>query len=85
MIAGEARAGEAKVVERPGNFLPPNIILGMKRVEGTEKPAEAFGAGSTAVVVGIDRFPGVGVPGELEVLGLQLEVVYHRFVHQGSV
>ena len=65
-IAGEARAGEAGAVERPGNILPPNFILGMKRVEGTEKPAEAFGVGSTAVGVGVGRFPGVGVPGELE-------------------
>ena len=64
-IAGEARAGEAGTVERPGNFLPPNI-LGKKRVEGTEKPAEAFGVDSTAVGVGVGRFPGVGVPGELE-------------------
>ena len=65
-IAGEERAGEAGAVERPGNFLPPNFILGMKRVEGTEKPAEALGVGSTAVGVGVGRFPGVGVPGELE-------------------
>lgn len=65
-IAGEARAGETGAVERPGNFLPPNFIFGMKRAEGTEKPAEAFGVGSTAVGVGVGRFPGVGVPGELE-------------------
>ena len=38
----------------------------MERVEGTEKPAEAFGVGSTAVAVGVVRFPGVGVPGEIE-------------------
>jgi hypothetical protein len=62
-IAGEARAGEAGV-GRPENFLPPNFILGMKRDEGTEKPAVAFGVGSTAVAVGVGRFPGVGVPGE---------------------
>ena len=64
-IAGEARAGEAGVVERL-NFLPPNFILGMKRAEGTEKPAEAFGVGSTAVGVGVSWLPCVGVPGELE-------------------
>jgi hypothetical protein len=36
-IAGEERAREAGVVERPENFSPPNFILGMKRVEGTER------------------------------------------------
>ena len=66
-IAGEARAGEAGAVERPETFLPPNFILGMKRAEGTEKPAEAFGVGSMAVAVGVGRFPGVGVPGEIVV------------------
>jgi hypothetical protein len=65
-VAREAGAGEAGVGERPGNFLPPNFILGMKRAEGTEKPADAFGVGSTAMGVGVGRFPGVGVPGELE-------------------
>ena len=65
-IAGEARAGEDGADERPGNFLPPNFILGMKRVEGTEKAPEAFGVGSTAVAVGVGKFPGVGVPGEVE-------------------
>jgi hypothetical protein len=67
-IAGEARAGEAGeagVVEMPENFLAPNIILGMKRAEGTEKPPEAFGVGSAAERVGVGRFPGVGVAGEL--------------------
>lgn len=67
-IAGVARAGEARAVrvKRPEKFLSPIFILGMKQVEGTEKPAEAFGVDSTAVGVGISRFPGVGVPGELE-------------------
>jgi hypothetical protein len=63
-IAGEARAGEVGAVERPEFFLTPNFILGMKRAEGTEKP-EAFGVGSTAVPVGVGRFPDVGVPGEI--------------------
>jgi hypothetical protein len=61
-IAGEV-SGEA---ESPVIFLP-NFILGMKREVGTEKPAEAFGVGSTAVGVGVGRFPGVGVAGESEI------------------
>jgi len=65
-IAGEARAGEAGAVERPGNILPPNFILGARQAEGTEKPEEAFRVGSTAMGVAVGRFPGVGVPGELE-------------------
>jgi hypothetical protein len=68
-IAGEARAGGAGAVrvERPGNFFYlNNFLLGMKRAQGKEKPAEDFKVGSTAVGVGVGRFPGVGVPGELE-------------------
>ena len=32
---------------------------------GTEKPAEAFGVGSTIIGVGVGKFPGVGVAGEI--------------------
>ena len=58
-----SKAGERGAVERPGNFLL-NFILGMRRGAGTEKPAEAFGVGSTVVGVGVGRLPGVGVTGE---------------------
>ena len=65
-MAGEATPGEAGAGDIPGNFLP-NFIFGMKRGVGTEKPAEAFGVGSTIEGVGVGKFPGVGVAGEVEI------------------
>ena len=58
-------AGEAGDVERPENSLLPKFILGMKQVEGTKNPAEAFRVGSMTGAVGVGWFPGVGVPGEV--------------------